>query len=53
MSRDFRPEVLYINEPKLEFRYGQHLEYARDGLYLYGPVDAKPNVTDRRNGATS
>lgn len=35
-----RPEVIYIPEPTLAFRYGQQLEYSRDGLYLYGPVDA-------------
>ncbi|MBS0343556.1 MAG: hypothetical protein JSS56_23885 [Proteobacteria bacterium] len=39
MSRVRRPEVLHIEEPKLEFRYGQQLEYSRDGLFLYGPVD--------------
>lgn len=50
MSRDFRPEVLHIEEPKLEFRYGQHLEYARDGLYLYGPVDAKQSPRHIRYG---
>jgi len=35
-----RPQLIHIDEPKLEFRYGQQLEYSRDGLYLYGPVDA-------------
>lgn len=35
-----RPEVCHIDEPTLAFRYGQQLEYSRDGLYLYGPVDA-------------
>ena len=35
-----RPEVCHISEPTLAFRYGQQLEYSRDGLYLYGPVDA-------------
>ena len=35
-----RPEVCHIAEPTLAFRHGQQLEYARDGLYLYGPVDA-------------
>lgn len=34
-----RPEVCHIAEPTLAFRYGQQLEYSRDGLYLYGPVD--------------
>lgn len=36
-----RPTILHIEEPTLAFRYGQQLEYARDGLYLYGPVDAE------------
>jgi hypothetical protein len=35
-----RPEIVYIPEPTLEFRYGQKLEYSRDGLYLFGPVDS-------------
>lgn len=35
-----RPDVSHIPEPTLAFRYGQQLEYSRDGLYLYGPVDA-------------
>lgn len=40
MSRFVRPQLTHIPEPTLAFRYGQGLEYARDGLYLYGPVDA-------------
>jgi hypothetical protein len=35
-----RPQIKFIDEPRLGFRYGQELEYSRDGLYLYGPVDA-------------
>lgn len=42
MSRPPRPQLMHVDEPKLEFRYGQELEYSRDGLYLYGPVDATP-----------
>lgn len=41
MSLSSRLRLEYVEEPKLEFRYGQQLEYSRDGLYLYGPVDAK------------
>lgn len=37
--------VDYVPEPGLQFRFGQELEYTRDGLYLYGPVDAE--VTPR------
>ena len=40
MMQPSRPQLSHISEPKLEFRYGQRLEYSRDGLYLYGPVDA-------------
>lgn len=50
MSRNARPELLYVDEPKLEFRYGQELEYSRDGLYLYGPVDAAQNPRPIRYG---
>jgi len=31
--------LIRIDEPLLEFRYGQKLVYPRDGLFLYGPVD--------------
>ncbi|MCG2655919.1 hypothetical protein F3K02_06585 [Hydrogenophaga sp. D2P1] len=50
MSRPLRPQIQYIEEPKLEFRYGQMLEYSRDGLYLYGPVDASLNPRPVRYG---
>ncbi|NMG32860.1 hypothetical protein GRF61_00150 [Azoarcus sp. TTM-91] len=45
-----RPKLVYIDEPRLEFRYGQELEYSRDGLYLYGPVDAVQNPRPIRYG---
>lgn len=37
-----RPEftLLHIEEPQLEFRFGQRATYPRDGLYLFGPSDA-------------
>lgn len=35
-----RPRLIHIPEPTLEFRFGQQVEYPRDGLYLFGPVDA-------------
>ncbi|AGG90931.1 hypothetical protein R2APBS1_3880 [Rhodanobacter denitrificans] len=40
--RNRRPalSVLHIEEPELEFRFGQRVTYPRDGLYLFGPVDA-------------
>ena len=34
-------KLSHIPEPTLLFRYGQQLEYSRDGLYLYGPVDSE------------
>jgi hypothetical protein len=36
----FKPRVLHLPEPELEFRYAQPVHYPRDGLYLFGPVDA-------------
>lgn len=50
MSRSPRPQLVHVEEPKLEFRYGQELEYSRDGLYLYGPVDATVNPRPIRYG---
>lgn len=32
-------ELFHIDEPKLDFRYGQKMESPRDGLYLFGPLD--------------
>jgi hypothetical protein len=31
-------EVIHLDEPLLEFGYGQQMAYPRDGLFLYGPV---------------
>lgn len=31
-------QLLYIDEPRLEFANGQLAEHPRDGLYLYGPA---------------
>ncbi len=50
MKRSARPELSHIDEPKLEFRYGQQVEYSRDGLYLYGPVDATDTRRQIRYG---
>src|SRR5262245_47704891 len=37
--------LVHIDEPLLEFRFGQKLAYPRDGLFLYGPVDGgRPEV---------
>jgi hypothetical protein len=35
-----RPRLIHVPEPQLEFRFGQTADYPRDGLYLFGPVDA-------------
>jgi hypothetical protein len=35
-----KPRLIHVPEPQLEFRFGQTVEYPRDGLYLFGPVDA-------------
>ena len=40
MNRDWWGEdLLQLDEPLLEFGYGQRLAYPRDGLFLFGPVD--------------
>jgi hypothetical protein len=37
--------LVHIDEPLLEFHFGQKLVYPRDGLFLYGPVDGgRPEV---------
>lgn len=43
--------ILHIGEPQLEFRYGQKVEYPRDGLFLYGPVQTPDQVHAVRYGA--
>ena len=35
-----RPRLIHVREPDLQFRFGQMVQYPRDGLYLFGPVDA-------------
>lgn len=44
------PRLIHIPEPKLEFRFGQRVDYPRDGLYLFGPVDAGPQPRQIRYG---
>jgi hypothetical protein len=39
-----------LPEPLLEFRYGQKLAYPRDGLYLFGPLDAPGQISAIRYG---
>jgi hypothetical protein len=44
------PRLIHIPEPQLEFRFGQTVEYPRDGLYLFGPVDAVDRPRQIRYG---
>jgi hypothetical protein len=44
------PELVFVEEPMLEFRHGQKLGYPRDGLYLYGPVDERADLKSVRYG---
>ncbi len=43
--------IVHIAEPLVQFRFGQKLEYPRDGLYLFGPVDASTAPRTVRYGA--
>ena len=45
-----KPRLIHVPEPQLEFRYGQTVEYPRDGLYLFGPVDAASEPRQVRYG---
>ena len=40
-------QVLHLDEPKLEFGYGQTSDSPKDGLFLYGPNKApsRPNIS--------
>ena len=42
--------VKHIAEPALEFAHGQTVEFPRDGLFLFGPVDAKKQFSATRYG---
>ena len=50
MRKTTRPHVKFIPEPRLLFRYGQRIEFPRDGLFLFGPVDASPEPRQMRYG---
>ncbi len=45
-----KPRLIHVPEPHLEFRFGQTVDYPRDGLYLFGPVDAVPERRQVRYG---
>jgi len=42
--------VVHLPEPRLEFAHQQELEYPRDGLFLFGPVDARKAFSTTRYG---
>ena len=43
-------KVGFIDEPLLQFGYGQTLDYPRDGLFLFGPIQDGPLVDVVRYG---
>src|SRR5438876_241059 len=45
-----KPRLIHVPEPQLEFRFGQTVDYPRDGLYLFGPVDAAREPRQVRYG---
>jgi hypothetical protein len=45
-----QPKLIHVPEPTLAFRYGQVIENPRDGLYLFGPVDAGSQPRQIRYG---
>jgi hypothetical protein len=45
-----KPRLIHLPEPQLEFRFGQTVDYPRDGLYLFGPVDAMREPRQVRYG---
>ena len=45
-----KPRLIHVPEPQLEFRFGQKVDYPRDGLYLFGPVDAAHEPRQVRYG---
>ena len=40
----------HIEEPRLGFGYGQELEYPKDGLFLFGPLEDRANPAEMRIG---
>lgn len=41
MTHTTMNDVLFFNEPQLQFANGECMEHPRDGLTLFGPVDSK------------
>jgi hypothetical protein len=46
----FEPRLIHVAEPRLQFRFNQKVDYPRDGLYLFGPVDAGTQPRQVRYG---
>jgi hypothetical protein len=46
----FEPRLIHVAEPTLQFRFNQTGDYPRDGLYLFGPVDAATQPRQVRYG---
>lgn len=46
-------ELQYIQEPLLQFGHGQDSPHPRDGLFLFGPLDAKENPDTMRIGVVA
>lgn len=47
---EHNPEIIYIEEPKLEFAYGQASPHPKDGLYLFGPKGKSKRTKEIRIG---
>jgi len=47
----FKPLIQYLEEPLLQFSCGQKVSYPRDGLFLFGPVDAEEKRGPLKFGA--
>lgn len=50
MSDVRAPKLIYLQEPELEFGFGQRMVYPRDGLFLFGPVGAAGDIPAIRYG---
>jgi len=43
-------QLIYIQEPQLCFGFGQQLEFSKDGLLLFGPLDGSDKPSSLRIG---
>lgn len=49
-SPSLKLDLRFIEEPMLEFGFGQQMEYPRDGLYLFGPPHVDAPIREVRYG---